>query len=181
MIGWTKLDSKVVFEHPRIKLIEDIVRLPNGEVSQYLLYGGKGYRDFPTIIARRKDGKILVTEEYTYASSQVIFQFPEGAPNPEDKNVSDSAMRELVEETGYIADKLTEIGRCLHEHRRSDCYQHVFLAEGISKTTDNVEKDLEEGEIKLHWFTEKELKKLIKDGKFIQKNALAAWAMYLSR
>lgn len=176
MAQWEKIDSKVIFEHPRIVLVEDTVILPNREESKYLRMEGRHFVDFPTIIARRDDGRIMVTEEYAYPSNKVLNQFPEGAAD-EGESMETAAAREFLEETGFVAKQLRVIGSCLHEHRRSACMQYTVLATGLTQEAEP-QTEAEEGEIIVSWLTEDEIWQLIADGKIIQKNALAAWSIY---
>lgn len=176
MSGWERTASEVIFTHPRITLVEDEVLLPNGERSHYLRYEGKHYKDFPTVIAVDDEGGILMNEEYAYPSDQLLFQFPEGLTDG-DELPMDAAQRELQEEAGIQAKDLKIIGRVLHEHRRSDCYQTIILASGLIKVDRQV-GDVEEGEIINHIFTEEEIWARIAEGKIIQKNTLAAWSVY---
>lgn len=174
MSKWKKLAEEKIFEHPRLALFSHTVQLPNGKQTDYLVYGN--IRDFPTIIAIHENGKILVTEEHAYPYNGLLLQFPEGVPD-EDETMLEAANRELLEETGLKAAQMQEIGTNLHEHRRTTRRQHVLVADGI-EDGQKTAGDVEEGDIKKHWFTEAEVWKLIADGKIIQKNALAAWSIF---
>lgn len=176
MPEWQKLESSEIFNHPRIVLIEDTVQLPGGETTQYLRYTGKHYVDFPTIIAIREDGNILITEEHAYPYNGTLLQFPEGLTDA-GEDLATAADRELLEETGYKANSMTRIGDNLSEHRRTTTRQIIYLAEGLEKVAE-AKGDLEEGEIKTFWMSEDEIWKLIAEGKIIQKNTLAAWSIY---
>ena len=174
MKQWEKIGSEVIFEHPRITLVEDQVRLPGGEETKYLVFAEP--HDFPTIIATRTDGKILVTEEYAYPINEMLWQFPEGLAD-EGEDMLAAAHRELLEETGYASQKMSVIGSVLHNHRRMTARQYVVLATD-TEVRQKANTDLEEGEIRLHWYDERKIWDLIATGKMIQKNALAAWAVY---
>lgn len=173
MKKWEKLRSETIFEHPRITLSEDTVRLPDGTDTPYLLIG---FTDFVTVIAERDDGLLLVTDEYAYPYNEQLLQFPEGLIN-KGEQPTEAANRELGEETGHRASNIKEIGTALHNHRRSKAMQRIFLAKEL-KEVSKEGGDVEEGDIGLRWMTEDEIWKLIAEGKMIQKNALSAWAIY---
>lgn len=47
---WKRLGATIIFEHPRLTLIEDVVSLPNGKTTTYLRFKAGGawcvsYRD----------------------------------------------------------------------------------------------------------------------------------------
>ena len=56
---WKKISSKEIFKHPRIVLIEDDVKLPNGTKTKYLRFKKMG--DVVSVICQRNDGKILLS------------------------------------------------------------------------------------------------------------------------
>ncbi len=169
---WKKISSKVLLEHPRLTVVEDTVLLPNGTKVDYLLTPSNG--SGAIIIAERK-GKILLQKEYSYPPNEVIFQFPGGFV-PTNEKLEIGANRELMEESGLKANKLTFLGKYLLNNRRSNAYMHVFLA------TDLIEKHLKgdaEEKIESFWFSEKEINDLIKNGEIKNTHLLAAWSLYM--
>lgn len=166
--------SKVIFEHPRLTLIEDIVVLPSGQEISYLRY--KPHRDYPTIIPCDKKNRFLMLHEYAYPINQVLLQFPEGDSH-EGEAVEVAAARELQEEAGLKAAKLTAIGYSLREHRRSTTKNFIVLAEGLSETVPDGGDEEEAGTTAV-WLTEAEVWSKIAKGEVIQKNTLTAWAIY---
>jgi len=131
---WRRLSSRVVFEHPRLTLVEDEVALPSGAVVSYLRIPGGG-----------------------------------GRP---DETPAAAANRELMEESGYRAGRLTELGWWYANNRRSDAKMHVFLAEELAEA--GLPPDAEEA-IENVWVTEDELERLIQRGDVVNAFLLAAW------
>jgi len=174
MTTWKRVSSKIIFSHPRIKLAEDIVILPNGNKVKYIRY--EGYSDVSTIMTMGRDNKFLMIREYTYPIDQELLKFPEGAIDKnEDPKVA--AKRELEEETGFSAAKFVIIGSNLHFHRRSKAKNYIVVASSPYELAEKPPGDQEEN-ITTVWLTEKEIWAAIKNGQIIQKNALAAWAHY---
>lgn len=174
---WKQLKSKILFEHPRVTLVEDEVQLPNGSVVNYLRYDQK--HDGVMLICESEDGKILVEQEYSYPPNQHMYQFPGGAADVEGEDLQAAALRELKEETGYAPKNIITIGSFFVDNRRTDAKLHVFLAQGmqpVAKTGGDQEED-----ISTEWVTPEELTSMIRDGKIVNFAMLAAWAMYLSR
>lgn len=170
---WKTISSKEIFSHPRLTLIEDEIILPNGVIIDYLRYKDDGSCAV-TIIAKRKDGKILLQKEYSYPPNQKLFQFPGGAvPAGEEPEVG--ANRELMEEMGFRANKLELLGSYLMNNRRSSMKMYLYVA------TDLVEESLDadpEEDIESFWFLENEISEMIKNGDIINCHALAAWCLY---
>ena len=171
---WKKLGTKTIFEHPRLKVLEDDVELPDGKQTKYMLYGG--LEDYVTVIPEMEE-KILLMSEYSYPHDEWLWQFPEGGIEA-DEQPSDAAHRELQEEASLRANKISEVGMNYDHHRRTSRKNYIFSASGLSAVT-GVKGDLEEQGIETQWFTAQEVNQMIFDGQIRQKNTLAAWAMYI--
>lgn len=170
---WKKLSSKILFEHPRITLVEDYVELPTGDRVKYLKYKGNG--GAATIIAR-KGNKILLGKEYSYPPNKELLQFPGGSIDI-NKDLSEEANRELAEESGYRGKSCKLIGKYLMDNRRSDDYMYVFIAEELEEYSK--EGDVEE-DIENVWLTEKEIDDLINSGEIENSHVLASWSLFKS-
>lgn len=169
---WKKLSSKVILNHPRLKVLEDKVELPDGHKTEYIKFDTSG--NAATLIAVNDDSKILLQKEYSYPPNEDLFQFPGGfVPNGE--NMENGANRELVEEADLKANKLTLLGSYLTNNRRSNSKMYVYLAQDLKQ--ESLAGDLEEN-IESYWFTEKEIDMLITRGDFKNGYSLAAWALY---
>ncbi len=169
---WKKLSTKTILDHPRLKVVEDEVELPNGEKTDYIRFDQTG--NAPTVITINKENKFLVIKEYFYVTNEWFFLFPGGFV-PEKENVEDGIKRELLEETGIQVAKLTLMGSFYSHIRRSSVKVDVFLAQELEEQTPNLEK---EEQIEKFWLTEKEIDQLIKENKFKNSPSLAAWAIY---
>lgn len=172
MKKWKILSSKEIFKHSRLILIEDDVLLPNGHKTKYLKY--KNDVNAVTIICKRSDGKILVEKEYSHPPQRWLYQFPGGGVSKR-KNIEEEANRELMEETKYKAENLKLLGSYLKDNRRSTEKMYVFLATGLRKEAK--EGDAEE-DIKIFWFSEKQIDKMIRKGEIINSHVLASWSLY---
>ncbi|MFZ5391879.1 MAG: NUDIX hydrolase [Patescibacteria group bacterium] len=172
---WNKLSSKILFTHPRITLIEDEVELSNGDKTNYLRFDN--ISNVAAVICKREDGKILMQREYAYPPNQKLFQFPGGAINL-DENFENGANRELMEESKIKANNLQFLGKFLINNRRSDAMVYVYIGTGLEESY--LDSDIEE-EIENFWFSKEEITAMIREGKIIEQDALAAWAIYLSQ
>lgn len=168
---WTKLSSKKLLVHPRIVVIEDTVKLPNGESTDYIKFEGE--RGASTIIAENNTGQILVQKEYSYPPDKILYQFPGGGINKGETSKI-AAARELCEESDLGAD-LQEIGWFYINNRRNDAKMYVFIARNLSKLKG--QKDIEE-EIENYWLSDTEIDNLIEKQEICIQSALATWAIY---
>ena len=171
---WKILASKKVFEHPRLVLIEEEVLLPSGVKTKYLRYKDTG--NAVTIICKRNNGKILLEKEYSHPPKKWLYQFP-GGYVPKNENLQKGANRELMEEANYKAGKMKLLGSYFVNNRRSKARMYVFLATDIRRKT---KKSDPEEDIRLFWFSERQIDKKIKNGEIINCYVLASWSLYKS-
>lgn len=96
---------RILLEHPRLKVIEEVVTRPDGTKSPYIS------------IKQRSDGIVLVpvfldviyfVEVFRYPVKQYFLELPRGSLNI-DESFSDAAERELKEELG-VSGAVTQLG-----------------------------------------------------------------------
>ncbi len=169
---WKKLSSKILLDHPRLKVLEDEVELPNGHKTKYLKFDSTG--NAVTIIAINKEGKILLQKEYSYPPNEDLYQFPGGSV-PHGEELSEGANRELMEEADLKANNLVELGSYYMNNRKSNSKMYVYV--GSDLQNESLPADLEE-DITSYWFSENEIDELIKRGEIKNYTVLAAWSLY---
>lgn len=174
MNSWKKTSSKKIFNHPRLSLVEDQVKLPSGKTTTYLRY--EGYPDAVTIIARNKDGKILVQKEYSYPPNKWLYQFPGGGIN-NNETPEQGASRELAEEANLKA-RLKKLGWFYFNNRRTDAKFYVFVGLDIKEIPESHAPKDDEEEFVDYWLSEQEIEDLIHKGEIKNYSMLAAWAFY---
>jgi ADP-ribose pyrophosphatase len=172
---WQRLKTSVLLDHPRLKVLEDDVRLPNGEVIQYLRFADSN--DSVCLVCI-KDGKVLIQQEYSYPPAAMLYQFPGGAIEP-GETPQTAAKRELLEESGVKARRLTRLGFFYRNNRRESGRMHVFLADDSTEGLET-KPDAEEF-IKSGWLALPQFKRMISDGKITNFSMLAAWTLYENR
>lgn len=170
-MSWKKHGSKLILNHPRLKVYEDIVELPGGHKTDYIHFGkGSGA---VSILAKNTDGKLLIQKEYSYPIDKVLYQLPGGGINKGETPLS-AAVRELSEEAN-LTGNLEQIGWFYADNRRKSDKMYVYLATDLRELTG--EKDIEE-EFENFWLTEQEINDLIRNDEFNTYSGLASWALY---
>ena len=173
MKRWRRISSRVLLDHPRLTVCDDEVELPDGRRVSYLRVPSSGV--VATVLARRADGKILLQRQYSYPPDQIMLELP-GGHISDGENPTEGANRELMEEAGYRAGRLTLLGEYYRDNRRSDLRLLVYLAEDLTEAS--LPGDPEEQQIETLWVTEDEVDALIRDGQIVNLSILAAWAFY---
>ena len=170
---WKTLTSKVVFTHSRLTLLEDTVGLPNKKTLTYLRYAPVTTHS-AAAIAINERGEILLQREYSYPPNEVMWQLPGGGIEAGETPL-EAAVRELSEESGFIAKTCRSIGFFYTDNRRSNQKQYIFVCTDLSL------KKLPEDDgefIESSWFTEDALDKLIASGEVTNINMLAALSLW---
>lgn len=173
MKKWKQISSKVLYKHPRLTLIEDEVELPTGEIVHYLKFGGHK-RAAATVVAIKND-QVLLQQEYSYPPDEILYQFPGGAVE-KDEAPEAGANRELIEESGYTAGKLEQLGWYYVDNRRTDTKMYVFLATEI--TPCKQEGGDREEFIESTWVPITSMPERIAKGEITNFSVLAAWTLY---
>jgi ADP-ribose pyrophosphatase len=95
----TELSSSRVYEGGFLKVNRDRVRLPDGSESmrEYVVHPGAA-----VMVPLLDDGRILVERQFRYPLRRVFVEMPAGKRDSGESFLA-TAMRELLEETGYVA------------------------------------------------------------------------------
>ena len=174
MSQWKVTSTKTVFEHPRLSLAIDDVVLPDGKASTYLRFlPGPGA---VSILARNTQGKLLLMTEYSHPLGVSMYQLPGGSIEEGETN-EQAAARELAEEAGLAAGKMTYLGSFYMDNRRTTDKMFIYLAEDLSDH--KLPGDDEEQGLESFWLTHAEVGELIRAQQLENNRALAAWALYL--
>ncbi len=102
----TRIASEDVFDGKLLHVKRDTVRLPDGATAT------REYIDHPgavMIIPRLQGGKLLMERQFRYPLARIFIEFPAGKIDPGEEP-SVTAQRELLEETGYTAERWAHIG-----------------------------------------------------------------------
>ncbi len=114
-------------------------------------------------------------ELYRFAIEKKMLEFPAGIIN-KNETPAQAAKRELKEETGVVAKKLTFLGWYYANSGMSDFKSYVFLAENISFTKQKLDKS--EFGIKIRKIKISEVENLIRKGKIRSEHSINSFYIY---
>ena len=101
-----KVASQTVHRGRLLTVNEDEVRLPDGSTAsrEYVVHPGAAI-----ILPMFDDGSVLLERQFRYPVGQHFYELPAGKLEP-DEPALETAKRELLEETGYLAADWRELG-----------------------------------------------------------------------
>ncbi|HEX8492602.1 MAG TPA: NUDIX hydrolase [Pyrinomonadaceae bacterium] len=126
---WKMQASREVYDNPWIRIREDEVVRPDGELG---IYGVVHYKNVAIGILPVEDNHIYLVGQYRYPLDQYSWEIPEGGC-PEGEDLLSAARRELAEETGLRAQNWTLMGEAHLSNSVSDERAVWFLATGLTQ------------------------------------------------
>lgn len=119
-------------------LVRDTVTLPNGKAAtrEMILHNGA-----VAIVPLFEDGTVLMEHQYRYPLGRVVYEIPAGKLDSPDEDTRAAAERELREETGYTADRLTSLGWYIPSPAILGERIELFLAEGLHPGDTELDED----------------------------------------
>lgn len=168
--GWQTLSSRTVYENPWLRLREDQIRRPSGGSGVYAVVEKPPY-----VVVIPFDGRRLtLVSQYRYPAASRNWELPQGSA--EDGDLEATARKELREETGLEADRVTALGRLFLSPGLSIQAGHIFVAEGLRQGEAHLE-ETEEG-LTAAAFTPPEIDRMIRAGEILDTTTIAAYARW---
>ncbi|MBR4723142.1 MAG: NUDIX hydrolase [Clostridia bacterium] len=132
------IDTKEIYSGRIIHIKEDIVRLPNGETAgrELVLHNGG-----VAVIAVDENKDVFMVRQYRKPYEEVVLEVPAGKLE-NGENPQEAGLRELREETGYIAKKSRFIGKCYP----SPGYLNEVISMYLAEDLEFVGQELDPGE-----------------------------------
>jgi ADP-ribose pyrophosphatase len=123
----TGVSSELLLDGKLLKAWRDEVRLPDGSASirEFIKHPGACI-----VIAELRPGVLVFERQFRYPVGQVFMELPAGKLDAGEEPLA-CARRELLEETGYVADSWQHIATLHPCVAYSDEHIEVFLARGL--------------------------------------------------
>lgn len=171
------ISSSTLAEGKMLTVKYDEVRLPNGATAyrEYVLHPGA-----VVIVPLLMNGNVILEKQFRYPLHQTFIELPAGKIDP-NEDVLMTGQRELLEETGYVANNWVKLGVQHPCIGYSNEIIHIYLARELApgKRSLDDEEFLEVFEVSFEACLEKVLSGEITDSKTI--TALFLTEKYLAK
>ncbi|MFZ5890386.1 MAG: NUDIX hydrolase [Myxococcota bacterium] len=156
---WQILTEKTLLDRRWLRLREQRVRLSNGhEIEQFHLIDGP---DWGAVVAVTPDERLVMVRQYRHGANAASLELPAGVIEPSETPAL-AVQRELLEETGYIAEHWEPLVAVRPEPARHTNRAHFFVALGARFSAIATPEPSEELFVELH--PVKDLEGLIASG-----------------
>ena len=137
---WERLSRATMYEGRVVDVFRDQVRIGADTGVRETAYDVVHHPGAVAIVPLFGDGTIALLSQFRYAVGETIWEIPAGTLSP-DETVAACAERELAEETGYRAEKWTQLSRFYTTPGFTDEEMYLFLAEQLTETDGELDED----------------------------------------
>jgi 8-oxo-dGTP pyrophosphatase MutT (NUDIX family) len=171
---WKVLETS--YFRPRFRI--DKCELGNGNLLDATIFE---FRSWANIVALTKGGQVVLVKQYRHGACDVLLEFPGGVVE-DGEDPMDGARRELLEETGYRAEQIIQIGKLFPNPALQTNTLYCYLALDAVKVSG---QSLDAGEdIEVHLMSLDELVEVAKRGEFphaLMNSVLFSALAYMGR
>jgi ADP-ribose pyrophosphatase len=150
--------SEIKYQGRAFTVIQDKILLPDHQTTFLDIVKHNGA---VTIMPVDIDGNVLFVRQYRHPAGQILLELPAGTLEPEE-SPDDCAAREIREEVGMSAKRITKIGEFFMVPGYSTEYMHAYLATEL--TPDPLQGDDDEF-IEVEKIPLKRAYAMVRDGK----------------
>lgn len=125
---WRRIKTRLKYSSRYVRVFEDEIVTAEGLKISYTRLE---LLNFVAIVPIDEAENVVMIRNYRYPVNKSVLEIPSGHIN-EGERVVDAAKRELLEETGYTANKMVKLG-WHHPLSRSQQRAYLFLATGLSE------------------------------------------------
>jgi len=170
--SWTLLGSRDIASWHVIRLREDRYRFePSGREGEFVVCDTP---DWVLVIAITPEEQVVFVRQYRHGVREVVLEIPGGIIDAGETPEA-AAVRELLEETGYTAERVRVLGRLMPNPAMNSAHFHAVLAEGCRPTVAQSLDPFERIDVVLHPLSE--VPAMLRRGELVHAQVIAAFAL----
>lgn len=160
------MPNKLIHQGKLISIYEEPVKLREGGETVFDIVKHPGGA---VIAAINEQNEICLLKQWRHAVQDHIWELPAGCLEPNEPPMQ-TAMRELEEEAGVVAEKWASLGKIIPSPGFSNECLYLFSAHLLSKGTVKLD-DAEE--LEAHWLPLAKVRQMAKSGDIVDAKTLA--------
>ncbi len=133
MIAWKRLEETAVAEVGWMTITTKTFQLPNGRIKSFDCVYPDG-QEFAICLPITESGKVVVARQFRPGPERILDDFPGGFVDS-GETPQQAIEREMLEETGYKAEKYLYLGY-YHKDAYLNSKYHAFIAYGCRKVAE---------------------------------------------
>lgn len=137
---WTLKEEKQLLHTPVFDVTERNEESMTGIKGKYVVMNAPKWVTIIPVI----DDDFVMVRQYRHGLGAITTEFPGGVADDDEEDVAKTAARELEEETGFVAGKITVLGTCNPNPALFSNTFTVCLAENLTRTN---EQHLDDDEV----------------------------------
>lgn len=145
MKPWPLVNTKTILDARVFTVTQDRTLSPRTglECDFYVLHTP----DWVNIVPITAEGELVLVRQYRQGIREATLEIPGGTMDPQDGSPEEAARRELLEETGYAAERLRLLGWVHPNPALQNTRCHTFLAEDARLVAPQSPDDSEDLEV----------------------------------
>ena len=124
---WRTITSRPVYSNPWMRLREDVAQMPDGRTT---IYGVVECKPAVGVLPFLDERTVVLVGQYRYVAREFYWEMPTGAVRDGETHEA-AAQRELGEEAGYAAGRLTPLCSFISSKSIVDETCHLYRADGL--------------------------------------------------
>lgn len=126
---WKTLSSKLIYKNNWMRLREDVAEMPDRRTT---LYGVVTFGHCVGVVPFVDEGHVILVRQYRYVFDENHrWEIPTGGVGP-DEPLEQAAQRELAEEAGYRAERLSHVSSYYTSKSVCDETAHLYVGESLT-------------------------------------------------
>ena len=132
-LTWKEESRKTVYTCPVFSITQRTCRSPSDNLKTYTVLDTLDWAIVIPVLETEQGRKFVMVRQWRHGAQELSLEFPGGVFEKGEKSIQ-AAQRELKEETGYTAGRITKLGEFNPNPAIMSNQVHFYLAEDLLNT-----------------------------------------------